>query len=137
MLRFNERIRDGLGFVRYAPIIYISALTKKRVPKVLELVDFVTEQQHLRITTSNVNKLVREALQQNPPPSYKGRQLKILYAMQASVAPPSFILFVNDRELMHFSYRRYLENFFRSAYGFEGTPIRFILRRRDDGEVKS
>ena len=134
MLRFNEKIRDALGFIRYAPTIYISALTKQRVSKVLELVDFITEQYYLRITTSNVNKLVREAFQQNPPPTYKGRQLKTLFAMQASVAPPTFILFVNDRGLMHFSYRRYLENFFRAAYGFEGTPIRFILRCRNQDQ---
>ncbi|WP_031516267.1 ribosome biogenesis GTPase Der [Desulfofalx alkaliphila] len=131
MLRFNEHIREALGFVRYAPIVYISALTKKRVPRVLELVDYVAEQHNLRIATSNVNQLVREAMQQNPPPSDKGRRLKILYAMQGGVAPPTFILFVNDPELMHFSYMRYLENFFRSSYGFEGTPIRFYLRKRE------
>ncbi|MBM7854633.1 GTP-binding protein [Desulfohalotomaculum tongense] len=131
MLRYNEDIREELGFIQYAPTIYISALTKKRVNKILELVDFVAEKHNFRLATSSLNKLVREAVQQNPPPSDKGKRLKILYAIQGGVAPPTFILFVNDPGLMHFSYKRYLENFFRSAYGFEGTPIRFILRKRE------
>lgn len=132
ILRFNEHVRESLGFIRYSPTVYISALTKKRVPRVLELVDYVAEQHNLRIATSNVNQLVREAMQQNPPPTDKGKKLKIFYAMQSGVAPPTFIFFVNNSELMHFSYRRYLENFFRSSYGFEGTPIRFIMRKRDE-----
>ncbi|MEG6616243.1 ribosome biogenesis GTPase Der [Peptococcaceae bacterium 1198_IL3148] len=132
MNRFNEDIREELGFIQYAPIVYISALTKRRVNRILELVDYVAEQHTLRISTSNVNKLVREAMLHNQPPSDKGRRLKILYAMQNSVQPPTFILFVNDPELMHFSYLRYIENYFRNAYGFEGTPLRFILRKRDE-----
>lgn len=134
ILRYNEQIREALGFIQYAPTIYISALTKKRVPKILELVDYVSEQHNLRIATSSLNQLVREAVQQNPPPTDKGRRLKILYTVQTSVAPPTFIFFVNDPELMHFSYKRYLENFFRSSYGFEGTPIRFVFRKRDQEE---
>ncbi len=134
ILRYNEQIREALGFIQYAPTIYISALTKKRVPKILELVDYVSEQHNLRIATSSLNQLVREAVQQNPPPTDKGRRLKILYTVQTGVAPPTFIFFVNDPELMHFSYKRYLENFFRSSYGFEGTPIRFVFRKRDQEE---
>ncbi|MTI79327.1 MAG: ribosome biogenesis GTPase Der [Firmicutes bacterium] len=131
MNRFDEDIREEMGFIQYTPTIYISALTKRRVNKVLEMVDFVAENQNLRLATSSVNQLVREAVQQNPPPSDKGRKLKVLYAMQGGVAPPTFLLFVNDPGLMHFSYKRYLENFFRSSYGFEGTPIRFVLRKRE------
>ena len=134
IIRYTERIREALGFIQYAPTIYISALTKKRVSKILELVDYVAEQHNLRIATSSLNQLVREAVQQNPPPTDKGRRLKILYTVQSGVAPPTFIFFVNDPELMHFSYKRYLENFFRSSYGFEGTPIRFAFRKRDEEE---
>ena len=128
--RYTEKVRQELAFMQYAPLIFISAVTGKRVPKVLELVDFVSEQHSMRITTSDLNNLIREATLQNPPPSDKTRRLKILYATQGGVKPPKFILFVNDPELMHFSYLRYLENQLRSAYGFEGTPIRFILRKR-------
>ncbi|MBO8137217.1 MAG: ribosome biogenesis GTPase Der [Desulfotomaculum sp.] len=131
MQRFDEDIREELAFIQYAPTIYISALTKKRVNKIFELVDFVAENHSMRLSTSSVNQLVREAVMQNPPPSDKGKKLKILYAVQGSVAPPTFILFVNDPDLMHFSYERYLENVFRSSYGFEGTPIRFVLRKRE------
>lgn len=130
MNRYTERIRRELGFMQYAPLIFTSAITGRRVPKVLELVDFVAEQHSTRIGTSDLNTLVREATMQTPPPADKARRLKILYATQGGVKPPKFIMFVNDPELMHFSYLRYLENQIRSAYGFEGTPIRFALRKR-------
>lgn len=128
--RYTEKVRQELVFMQYAPLIFISAIMRKRVPKVLELVDFVAGQHALRITTSDLNNLIREATLQNPPPSDKTRRLKILYATQGGVKPPRIILFVNDPEIMHFSYLRYLENQLRSAYGFEGTPVRFILRKR-------
>lgn len=131
MNRYTERIRQELGFMQYAPLVFTSALTGRRVPRVLDVVDFVAEQHAKRINTAHVNSLIREAAMQNPPPADKARRLKILYATQGGVKPPRFVLFVNDSELMHFSYLRYLENQFRSAYGFEGTPIRFILRNRD------
>jgi len=130
MNRYTERIRRELAFMQYAPLIFTSALTGKRVPRVLELVDFVAEQHATRISTADLNALIREAALQNPPPADRTRRLKILYATQGGVKPPKFILFVNDPELMHFSYLRYLENQIRSAYGFEGAPIRFALRRR-------
>jgi GTP-binding protein len=130
MNRFTERIRQDLGFMQYVPLIFTSALTGRRVQKVLELVDFVAEQQATRITTADLNNLFREVVLQTPPPSDRSRKLKIFYVTQAGVKPPRFILFVNDPELMHFSYLRYLENQVRSAYGFEGTPVRFILRKR-------
>lgn len=131
-LRYTESIRDELAFIQYAPVIFVSALTRKRVPKILELINYVAEQHAMRISTGNLNDLIQEATRLNPPPSDKGRRLKILYLTQASVKPPTFILFVNDPELMHFSYQRYLENQLRSTYGFEGTPIRFIIRSRKE-----
>lgn len=132
MLQFTENIREELGFMQYSPTIYVSALTKKRIPKILELVKFVAEQHSMRIATSTLNELIQESVRLNPPPSYKGKRLKILYATQASVKPPTFIVFVNDPEIMHFSYLRYLENQLRSNFGFEGTPIRLIVRKRNE-----
>ncbi|MCL0063481.1 ribosome biogenesis GTPase Der [Peptococcaceae bacterium] len=128
MLKFTEHVREELNFIQYAPVVFISALTKKRLHRVVELIDFVAEQYYMRISTSSLNKTIIDAMRQNPPPSYKGRQLKIRYATQSSVAPPVFTLFVNDTELLHFSYKRYLENYLRSTYGFEGAPIRFKLK---------
>jgi GTP-binding protein len=134
MKRYSDKIRQELAFMPYAPLIFTSALTGKRVLKVLELVDFVAEKHATRVSTANLNTLIREATRQNPPPADKTRRLKILYATQSGVKPPRFVLFVNDPELLHFSYQRYLENQIRSAYGFEGTPLRFSLRRRSKEE---
>jgi GTP-binding protein len=128
--RYTEKIRQELGYLKYAPLIFISATTGKRVSKVLEIVDFVAEQHAARIATPDLNNLIREAVMQTPPPTDKTRRLKILYVTQAGVKPPKFIIFVNDPKLMHFSYLRYLENQIRAAYGFEGTPIWFSLRKR-------
>lgn len=132
MLRFTEDIREELGFMQYVPAIFVSALTKKRIPKILELVNYVAEQHSMRIATSTLNELIQESVRLNPPPSDKGRRLKLLYATQTSVKPPAFIMFVNEPELMHFSYLRYLENQLRSSFGFEGTPIRIIIRKRNE-----
>ncbi|MBE3588714.1 MAG: ribosome biogenesis GTPase Der, partial [Thermoanaerobacteraceae bacterium] len=129
--RFTAVIRRELAFMTYAPVAFISALTGRRLPRVMELVNLVGEQQCLRVNTADLNALIREAVLHNPPPGSKNRRLKILYATQGGVKPPTFVLFVNDPELVHFSYLRYLENQLREAYGFEGTPIRFILRRRN------
>ncbi|NLI11896.1 ribosome biogenesis GTPase Der [Pelotomaculum propionicicum] len=130
MNRYTEKVRKELGFMQYAPLIFTSAITGKRVSNVLELVDFVAEQHSFRINTPDLNNLLKEAVTRTPPPSEKTKRLKILYATQGGVKPPKFILFVNDPALMHFSYLRFLENQIRSAYGFEGTPIRFALRKR-------
>ncbi len=127
---YTEKIRQELAFIKYVPVIFISALTGKRVFKVLELVNSVAEQNSARISTSDLNALLREATLQNPPPADKARRLKIFYATQSGVKPPRFILFCNNPDLMHFSYLRYLENRLRQAYGFEGTPVRFALRKR-------
>lgn len=129
--RHTEKIRQELKYMKYAPLIFISATTGKRVSKVLEIVDFVAEQHATRIATADLNNLFREAVMQTPPPTDKTRRLKILYVTQVGVKPPKFIIFVNDPKLMHFSYLRYLENQVRAAYGFEGTPIWFSLRKRD------
>ncbi|AGL01940.1 ribosome-associated GTPase EngA [Desulfoscipio gibsoniae DSM 7213] len=128
--RYIENLRDGLGFMQYAPVLFVSALTHQRVHRVLELVDYVSEQQNMRIATADLNQLLREAMLHNAPPQDRGRHLKIFYATQAGVKPPTFILFVNEPELMHFSYLRYIENQLRSAYGFEGTPIKLVMRKR-------
>ena len=128
--RYTETLRDGLGFMQYAPVLFISALTRQRVHRVLELADYVSEQQNMRISTGDLNDLIRDAVMRSPTPTDKGRRLKIFYCTQTGVKPPTFVLFVNDPELMHFSYLRYLENRLRSAYGFEGTPLRLVMRQR-------
>lgn len=132
MLRFTEALRNGLGFMQYAPTIYISAKTRQRVHKILDLVNYVDEQHAMRVGTSALNDLIREMVQLNPPPTDKGRKLKILYATQVGVKPPTFVIFVNDPELMHFSYLRYIENRLRSTFGFEGTPLRMVVRSRKE-----
>ena len=132
--RFTDDLRAEIGFLQYAPVVYISALTGQRVDRVTELVKFVAEQQSMRIQTSVLNELIRDAVAVNPPPTKKGRQLKILFATQADICPPRFVLFVNEPELMHFSYLRFLENKLRDTYGFEGAPLKFVIRKRSEEE---
>lgn len=131
-LRFTEDLREEIGFLQYAPVLYTSALTGQRINRVTELVKYVAEQQSMRIKTSVLNGLIRDAVSVNPPPMHRGRQLKILFMTQVDIKPPKFILFVNDPELMHFSYLRFIENRLREMYGFEGTPIRLIVRARTE-----
>lgn len=126
--KFTEDIYDELGFLQYAPILFASALTKQRIHRLADMIKFVSEQQHMRISTSVLNQLLSDAQSVNPVPSRGGRVPKIYYMTQASVKPPTFILFVNEPELIHFSYVRFLENRLRESFGFEGTPIRLILR---------
>lgn len=130
MDEFREEIRKELAFISYAPILFISALTGQRVTRIFELVNFVAEQHALRISTARLNELLQDATAVVPPPSKRGRQLKIYYMTQIKVKPPTFTLFVNDPELAHFSYLRYMENRLREAYGFEGTPLRLLVRKR-------
>ena len=132
--RFTDELRTELGFLQYAPVLYASALTGQRVNRVTELVKFVAEQQSMRIQTSALNELIRDAVAVNPPPTKKGKQLKILFVTQADICPPRFILFVNNPELVHFSYLRFLENRLRESYGFEGTPLKFVIRKRNEDE---
>ena len=131
-LRFTEDLRDEIGFLQYAPVLYASALTGQRVSRVTALVKYVAEQQSMRIKTSILNELIRDAISVNPPPMHRGRQLKILFMTQVDIRPPKFILFVNDPELMHFSYLRFIENKLREHFGFEGTPLRLIVRKRNE-----
>ena len=132
-LRFTEDLRDEIGFLQYAPVLYTSALTKQRVQRITELVKYVAEQQAMRIQTSVLNELLMDAIAINPPPAHKGKRLKILFMTQADIKPPRFIIFVNDPELMHFSYLRFLENKLRESFGFEGTPLKMIVRGRENG----
>ncbi|MCL6477538.1 MAG: ribosome biogenesis GTPase Der [Peptococcaceae bacterium] len=132
--RYTRQIREELGFVRYAPVVFVSALTGQRIPRILQAVDIVAENHSLRLSTPGLNNLIRDAVMQNPPPSFKNRSLKIYYVSQTGVKPPKFVFFVNDPELVHFSYTRYLENRIRSAYGFEGTPVSFLFRKRNKKE---
>jgi GTP-binding protein len=132
MKKFDEEIRRELGFMQYAPTLYVSALTKQRVVKITDIVNFVAEQQSQRISTSVLNEIVSEAVQLTPPPSDKGKRLKILYVTQAGIKPPHFIFFVNEPELLHFSYQRYLENKLRENFGFEGTPLKITVRKREE-----
>lgn len=131
-LRFTEDIRNELGFMQYAPVLYLSALTKQRVHRVTELVKYVAEQHSMRISTSVINQVIEDALSINPPPSNNGKRLKIYYTTQADVKPPTFILFVNDQEGMHFSYLRFIENRLRESFGFEGTPLKLVVRSRKE-----
>ncbi|MBQ7705674.1 MAG: ribosome biogenesis GTPase Der [Selenomonadaceae bacterium] len=132
--RFTDNLRDEIGFLQYAPVLYLSALTGQRVDRVTELVKFVVEQQTMRIQTSVLNELIRDATAVNPPPTKKGKQLKILFMTQAEICPPRFVIFVNDPELMHFSYLRFIENKLRDTFGFEGTPLKFVIRKRNEEE---
>ena len=127
-LRYTEDIRRELAFLQYAPVLYASAHTHQRVDRLADLVKYVSEQQHMRVSTSILNELMADAQLTNPPPTKGGRPLKIYYLTQASVAPPTCVLFVNDPALLHFSYKRYIENRLRETFGFEGTPVRIITR---------
>lgn len=130
--RFSENIRSILSFMPYASIIYISALTGQRLPKIYDMIDVVLANNSMRVATGVLNEIVFEAVAMHEPPSDKGRRLKIFYATQVAVKPPTFVIFVNDKKLMHFSYVRYLENRIRESFGFEGTSLKFIIRERND-----
>ncbi|NLJ84550.1 MAG: ribosome biogenesis GTPase Der [Halanaerobiaceae bacterium] len=131
MEEYKKDIYDELKFLTYAPVTFISALTGQRVPEALELLEYVVDQNSLRIKTGLLNEVLEEAMLLREPPGYRGKKLKLLYATQVGIKPPTFLLFVNDPELMHFSYERYLENALRDAFGFVGTSIRIILKKRN------
>ena len=132
--KYTKEVREKLKFMDYAPVVYISALTGQRVNKLLAMVKSAYEQSTRRVTTGLLNDILADAQNAMQPPTTSGRRLRIYYATQQAVKPPTFIMFVNDETLMHFSYERYLENQFRKAFGFEGTPIRFFLREREKKE---
>lgn len=128
---YRKVVHEKLGFMTYAPVLFISAKTGQRVNKIYELIKFVADQAAFRISTGMLNDLVNEAVAMVQPPSDKGKRLKIYYMTQIGIKPPAFVIFVNDLELFHYSYERYLENQLRKNFGFEGTPIRFIHRQRE------
>ncbi|MBQ8982965.1 MAG: ribosome biogenesis GTPase Der [Lachnospiraceae bacterium] len=128
--KFTEDIRDVLSFMPYAELLFISAKTGQRLPKLFETIDAVIENHSLRVATGVLNEIITEATAMKQPPSDKGKRLKIFYVTEVSVKPPTFVIFVNDKELMHFSYTRYLENQIRNTFGFRGTPLKFIVRER-------
>ena len=130
--RFTDKIRQVLSFMPYARLLFVSAKTGQRLEKLFDLIDVVVENHSRRIQTGVLNEIITEATALNQPPSDKGKRLKIFYVTQVAVKPPTFVLFVNDKELMHFSYLRYLENKIREAFGFEGTPLRFFVRERKE-----
>ena len=129
---FTRRVREVLSFMAYAEILFISAETGQRLSKLFEMIDMVMENQTLRIQTGVLNEIITEAVAMQQPPSDRGRRLKIFYVTQVSVKPPTFVVFVNDKELMHFSYTRYLENKIRDTFGFRGTSLKFIIRERKE-----
>ncbi|MBR9945026.1 ribosome biogenesis GTPase Der [Clostridiaceae bacterium Marseille-Q4145] len=131
---FTRKVREVLSFMPYAEILFISAVSGQRLPKLFETIDMVIENQTLRVQTGVLNEIVTEAVAMQQPPSDKGKRLKIYYVTQVSVKPPTFVVFVNDKELMHFSYVRYLENKIREAFGFKGTSLKFIIRERKESD---
>ncbi|MGN7455816.1 ribosome biogenesis GTPase Der [Paenibacillus pasadenensis] len=132
MQLFSQNIRDHFLFMTYAPIVFLSALTKSRLHKLLPVINHVSEQHALRIQTHLLNDVISDAVAINPPPTDKGRRLRINYVTQVAVRPPTIVIFVNAPEIMHFSYERYLENKIRAAFNFEGTPVRLFTRRKSD-----
>lgn len=129
---YTNKVRDILSFMPYAEIMFISAKTGQRLPKLFDMIDFVIANHAMRIETGVVNEITAEAVALQQPPSDKGKRLKLYYITQVSVKPPTFVIFVNDKQLMHFSYTRYIENKIREAFGFKGTPLRFIIRERKE-----
>jgi len=127
---FSRKVRDTLSFMQYAELVFISAVTGQRLNKMFELIDLVRENQTMRIATGVLNEIMTEAVALQQPPSDKGKRLKLYYTTQVAVKPPTFVVFVNDKELMHFSYLRYLENRIRESFGFRGTALKFIIRER-------
>jgi GTP-binding protein len=133
-MEYTNWVRDALRFLDYVPVLFISALTGRRVHKVVPTALAVHEARYQRIPTGELNRLVQDALTRHAPPSKRGKRLKIYYVSQAAIDPPTFVFFVNDTELVHFSYERYLENRLRDAMPFLGTPLRLIFRRREGRE---
>ena len=129
---FSKKVRNTLSFMPYAEIMFVSALTGQRLPKLFDSIEVVIQNHSLRIATGVLNEILTEAVAMQQPPSDKGKRLKIYYTTQVAVKPPTFVIFVNDKELMHFSYTRYLENRIRDTFGFRGTALKFIIRERKE-----
>ena len=131
---YTKKIKDTLSFIQYAEMLFISAVTGQRLPKLFELIDVVRQNQNMRVATGVLNEIMAEAVALQQPPSDKGKRLKLFYMTQVAVKPPTFVVFVNDKELMHFSYVRYLENKIRDTFGFKGTALKFLIRERSGKE---
>ena len=129
---YEHQVRLILSFMPYAEIMYVSAVTGQRLPKLFDMIDVVIQNQTLRVATGVLNEIMTEAVAMQQPPSDKGKRLKLYYITQVAVKPPTFVIFVNDKELMHFSYTRYLENKIREAFGFKGTSLKFFIRERKE-----
>lgn len=129
---YRKKVIQDLEFMSYAPVVFVSARTGQRIDRLLELIDYVNDQASFRVQTGLLNDVLNEAIAMVQPPSDKGKRLKIYYMTQVGIKPPSFVVFVNDAELMHYSYLRYLQNTLRSNFGFEGTPIRFTIKEKGD-----
>ena len=132
--RYTNKVKEILSFMPYAEIMFVSAETGQRLPKLFEKIDMIIENQTMRIATGVLNEIMSEAIALQQPPSDKGKRLKLYYITQVAVKPPTFVIFVNDKKLMHFSYTRYLENKIRDTFGFKGTSLKFIIRERKDNE---
>lgn len=130
--RFTEKIRNTLSFMPYAELLFISAQTGQRMNKLFEVIDMVSENHAMRVQTGVLNEIMTQAVAMQQPPTDKGKRLKLYYITQVAVKPPTFVIFVNDKELMHFSYTRYIENQVRETFGFKGTPLRFLIRERNE-----
>lgn len=130
--RFTEKVRNTLSFMPYAELLFVSAKTGQRLPKLFEIIDMVSENHCMRVSTGVLNEIMAQAVAMQQPPSDKGKRLRLYYITQVAVKPPTFVIFVNDKELMHFSYTRYIENQIRETFGFKGTPLRFIIRERNE-----
>ncbi|MCR5654200.1 MAG: ribosome biogenesis GTPase Der, partial [Lachnospiraceae bacterium] len=128
------KVRNTLSFMPYAEIIYISAKTGQRLNKLYETIDTVIENHAMRVQTGVLNEIMSEAVAMQQPPTDKGKRLRLYYITQVAVKPPTFVIFVNDKKLMHFSYQRYIENQIRDTFGFTGTPLHFIIRERKENE---
>ncbi len=133
-LRYTEMLRKELVFLQYAPVVFVSAVTMQRIHRLPEVISYVAEQNAMRIATSILNQVIADAVAINPPPTEKGKRLKILYVTQVKIKPPTFVIFVNEPDIMHFSYQRYLENKLRESFGFEGTPLQMIIRGKSEDE---
>ena len=132
--KYTNKVKEVLSFMPYAEIMFVSAETGQRLPKLFEKIDMIIENQTMRIATGVLNEIMSEAIALQQPPSDKGKRLKLYYITQVEVKPPTFVIFVNDKKLMHFSYTRYLENKIRDTFGFKGTSLKFIIRERKDNE---
>ena len=132
--QFTDEIKAKFAFMRYAPVTTISAKTGQRVTSLYKMIEEVFSNCNLRVATGVLNDILNDAMAMVQPPSDKGKRLKIFYMTQTSVKPPTFVLFINNKDLLHFSYLRYIENQLRESFGFYGTPVRFVIREKNKGE---